>query len=515
MHKISNIYWERVNLHIVLKNKIDNKKAYLVYEDKKLEVPINDNEIVINVTNTPEGEMLDKGNWIITIDNDKLLLDSNILKDLEDKSRIFNYQGNKYAYLVHLKTDDELALVINVSFMLENKKYKKKYSFNNERGLNKIKVLFVLLFLLFLNIYYYLVRLFSINKNKRIVFITENGYDLSGNLKKIYESVDGYKKNKLAIDAFDKKNKSKFRKIINYLKEVTIAGKANNIIVDNYTLVFTYLHLPKKVKLIQVWHAGIGFKAVGYARFGLDGSPHPYVSSHRKYTYAIDDQDSLIPIYREVFGTKTNIFRSYGIPRLDNYLNEETIKESILELEGINSLINKKKIILFSPTYRGDGSSNAYYDYSLIDLDRIYNFCKNNNFIFIIKMHPFIKDRIKIKDKYSNLIYDYSDIDINKLIYVSDIMITDYSSCAYEYSLFNRPLIFYRFDKELYEYLRPIHTATNFTDIQYEVKSFDELIDVLEENKNIDIEDRFKKIVKRNKTNSCKNIIKLLGEDNG
>ena len=51
MHKISNIYWERVNLHIVLKNKIDNKKAYLVYEDKKLEVPINDNEIVINVTN--------------------------------------------------------------------------------------------------------------------------------------------------------------------------------------------------------------------------------------------------------------------------------------------------------------------------------------------------------------------------------------------------------------------------------------------------------------------------------
>ena len=516
MHKINKIYWERVNLHLCFSKKVNVNKAYLVSDNIKIEIPINNNELIINVTNTPEGEMLDKGNWLIVVEDERVILEKDLLNILEDKSRIFNYQNNKYAYLVHLKANEDMSLVININFMLENKKYKKKYSFSNEKGINKIKVLFVLLFLLFINIFYYFVRLISFNKNKKVVFITENGTDLSGNLEKLYNSIDEnkWKKKKIAIDAFDKNNQSKFRKVINYFKEIIVAGSANNIIIDNYTLVFTYLNLSRNVKLIQVWHAGVGFKSVGYARFGLDGSPHPYISSHRKYTYVIVDQDSLIPIYKEVFGTPSSIFRSYGMPRLDNYLDMSMITDSVDELENINPLITKKKIILFSPTYRGNGNTDAFYDYSLINLSKIYNFCKKNGFIFIIKMHPFIKEKIKIDSKYSDLIFDYSNLDINKLIYVSDIMITDYSSCAYEFSLFNRPLIFYRFDKELYEYLRPMHTVDLFTSKQYEVRDFVSLLEVLETLKNIDINKRFCNIDNNSRKNVCKKIIELLGDNN-
>ena len=368
MHRINKIYWERVNLHLCFSKKVNVNKAYLVSDNIKIEIPINNNELIINVTNTPEGEMLDKGNWLIVVEDERVILEKELLNILEDKSRIFNYQNNKYAYLVHLKANEDMSLVININFMLENKKYKKKYSFSNEKGINKIKVLFVLLFLLFINIFYYFVRLISFNKNKKVVFITENGTDLSGNLEKLYNSIDEnkWKKKKIAIDAFDKNNQSKFRKVINYFKEIRVAGSANNIIIDNYTLVFTYLNLSRNVKLIQVWHAGVGFKSVGYARFGLDGSPHPYISSHRKYTYVIVDQDSLIPIYKEVFGTPSSIFRSYGMPRLDNYLDMSMITDSVDELENINPLITKKKIILFSPTYRGNGNTDAFYDYSLL-----------------------------------------------------------------------------------------------------------------------------------------------------
>ena len=129
-------------------------------------------------------------------------------------------------------------------------------------------------------------------------------------------------------------------------------------------------------------------------------------------------------------------------------------------------------------------------------------------------MHPFVTEKINIPSKYQNKIYDYSNLDINDLIYISDIMITDYSSCAYEFSLFNRPLIFYRFDKELYEYQRPMHTVDSFTKKQYEVKTLAELMKILDKNKDIEIKDRFKNIKKDEKESSCEKILKdIIGDE--
>ena len=89
-------------------------------------------------------------------------------------------------------------------------------------------------------------------------------------------------------------------------------------------------------------------------------------------------------------------------------------------------------------------------------------------------------------------------------------MITDYSSCAYEYSLFDRPLVFYRFDKYYYEFTRPMHTVNEFTTKQYEVLDFGNLMRVLNELKDVKIEDRFKNIKKKENSDSCEKIIKLL-----
>ena len=84
-------------------------------------------------------------------------------------------------------------------------------------------------------------------------------------------------------------------------------------------------------------------------------------------------------------------------------------------------------------------------------------------------------------------------------------MITDYSSCAYEFSFFNRPLVFFRYDKELYEYERPVHTLDAFTEKQYEVKTSEELINVLNKIKEIDINSRFSNL-REQKTDCCKKI---------
>ena len=197
------------------------------------------------------------------------------------------------------------------------------------------------------------------------------------------------------------------------------------------------------------------------------------------------------------------------MPRLDGFTDEKVINETIDRMYQQEPKLKNKKIILFSPTYRGSGSEEANYDYSKLDLEIINNYCEKNGFLFIIKMHPFIKEKIVIPVEYQKNMIDLSNMNINDLIYITDIMITDYSSCAYEYSFFNRPLIFYRYDKELYEYLRPMHTIDFFTKKQYEVCNFESLIKVLDELKNVNINDRFKDVIERN-TNSCEIIEKVV-----
>ena len=63
-------------------------------------------------------------------------------------------------------------------------------------------------------------------------------------------------------------------------------------------------------------------------------------------------------------------------------------------------------------------------------------------------MHPFVKTRIE--DNFKNII-DLSDYeDINDLLMVSDMLITDYSSVIFEFSLMEKPIIMYAPDMEEY-----------------------------------------------------------------
>lgn len=511
MYKIENIYWERANLHFLFDTKI-TKDIFIKNDKKNIKLEqLNDKEFYINITNV-NGTMLDAGNWFLSCDENKIEVSDNIYTKTDDLSRNFKYRANLYAYLVNFSITPDKELKLSTQFMMINYKPKSFFRLSETKSIvRKIKIIANIIAVNVANLFYKILRLFKIGK-KNILFLTENSNELTWNLKSLYEYTKENRKEKIKIFAEDKyKNK---KNPLSFIKEIILIAQSDYIFVDNYTPILTHLKLDKKVRLIQLWHAGIGFKAVGYARFGLDGSPHPYRSCHRNYTDGIVDQPDLAKIYQEVFGTKKEIFKSTGIPRLNNYLDEAKIKESISKLEKLNSSFKKSKVILFSPTYRGTGSNTAYYDYNLLNFEEIYNFCKNNDYLFVIKNHPFIKKRVNISKKHQKFILDYSELDINELIYISDIMITDYSSCAYEYSLFNRPLIFFRFDKEFYEYDRPMHTVDKFTKKQYEVRTFDELLKVLNElNKKIKKEDRFKNISKRKNNNSCETIIKEIVGD--
>ena len=66
-------------------------------------------------------------------------------------------------------------------------------------------------------------------------------------------------------------------------------------------------------------------------------------------------------------------------------------------------------------------------------------------------MHPFVKNRLNIPREYEQYFVDVSNFrEVNDILFITDVLISDYSSLVYEFAVFKRPMLFYAFDLEDY-----------------------------------------------------------------
>ena len=78
-------------------------------------------------------------------------------------------------------------------------------------------------------------------------------------------------------------------------------------------------------------------------------------------------------------------------------------------------------------------------------------------------MHPLVRNNIKIPKKYEEYLIDVHDYtEVNDLLFVADLLISDYSSIVYEFALLRKPMLFYAFDLEDYIATRDFYI--NYTD---------------------------------------------------
>ncbi|MEG0978929.1 MAG: CDP-glycerol glycerophosphotransferase family protein, partial [Oscillospiraceae bacterium] len=99
---------------------------------------------------------------------------------------------------------------------------------------------------------------------------------------------------------------------------------------------------------------------------------------------------------------------------------------------------------------RGTNFKSAHTD---IHMD--YNALKNklgDRYVIINKFHPYIQNGLEIDDKFGGFVFNApTGIDVSVLLCACDILISDYSSLIFEYSLLARPMIFYAYDLDEYD----------------------------------------------------------------
>lgn len=416
---------------------------------------------------------------------------------LADKDKIFPYAKSKYSYNVWFSTycGDSVNMVpiLNSRFMITNPDWKDHYALKDRTTLKgKLRCLLKKIKIGIIQKTYNSLERRQKKDGKHVLFMSETKNYISGNLKYIDSRIRerGLDKD-LTVSYNCRRTVGKRTSIRQWYSTMKLLAKQDFIFIDDYSPLFGFLDLSDRTKLIQVWHAGEGFKAVGYSRFGKKSAPNPVHSCHRKYDYVITGSERLVDVYSEVFGLPKERFMPLGMARLDGFLEEDTVKAKKDAFYEAHPECSGKKLILFSPTFRGTGQKSAFYDYSKLDLDAIYDMC-GDEYIWAFKMHPFTHGKPEIPDAYKDRIIDLTKTgDINDLYYVTDIMITDYSSTYYEYALLGRPILFYTYDRTVYEVHRGVQKSILETAPGKVCDTFDELMDALK-NKDYEIEKTLK-----------------------
>ncbi len=442
-------------------------------------------------------QFLDNGRWrivAVTREGDYVCYASHqVAYHFEEYSRIFRYGGGKYAYNISFSTMMEeekyLWFYINTYFMIKNNHWKtRRYVQEALTVIGKFKRAYMYTAIVLMRTFYLFWSHVFPKRGKNVLLMSETKDYLWGNLKFIDQRMKERGLDKeFNISYSFRKAVGTHMSAFSWAKLIFKIAQQDYIFVDDYVPVFGFLNLRKKTKLIQVWHAGVGFKSVGYSRFGKRGTPFPSGSCHKKYDYVLVGSEELVKVYAEVFGIEEEAFLPVGMPRLDGFLEENTIEAFRKNFYQEYPEMKEKKIILFAPTFRGGGQKSAHYNYEWLNLKEIYDFC-GDEYIFLVKMHPFVDDPIEIPERYQDRIIDFATYpNINDLYYVTDILITDYSSNYFEYSLMKRPILFYTPDRELYELSRGVHRNVKECAPGKVCDTFAELMNALK-NKDYEIE---------------------------
>lgn len=324
-------------------------------------------------------------------------------------------------------------------------------------------------------LYKYYCKKVPLDKNK-VLFLSASRATLTGNFEFVYRELKEhyhYEINSVLKKSLNSKNS--LQEQFHLMK--LIASSKYILLDDFYPMIYT-LKLRKGTELIQLWHAMGAFKTVGYSRMGKVGGPSVKSLTHKNYTATIVSSENIRKNYAEAFDISIDKVHALGVPRTDIFFDKNYKKNITKKLHEKYPFIKDKKVILFAPTFRGNGQKSAHYNFEWLDFGKIKEQLQDQ-YVFLIKLHPFITARPDIVDH--EFYFDLSDErEINDLLFITDVLITDYSSVIFEYSFFKKPVVFfipdykeyvasrdfyYDFDKYMYG-----STATTTDELIQEIK---------------------------------------------
>lgn len=232
---------------------------------------------------------------------------------------------------------------------------------------------------------------------------------------------------------------------------------------------------------IQTWHGPVPFKYI--EQDAVDLLSPRYIKESQQNSSITDVMISCNAIstrlFRNSFWYDDEVYEC-GAPRSDIFFSSQSVKDRLRKKMGV---VEGQKVVLYCPTFRDNGSINAYD----IDTYQILNTLQKTtgqSWVMMIRMHPNDSKGIARFTFDQGVMNMTNYPDMQELIFVADMQISDYSSTIAEFIIMQKPVFIYASDLEEYSqscrglspayYELPIHINRTNDELIRSIEQYDE-----------------------------------------
>lgn len=312
-------------------------------------------------------------------------------------------------------------------------------------------------------------------KQGQIAFISLESNQLESDLELIYQELKKENKYSLKMVLINYNKKSlinNFLYMLNCIKQIYVINTSKVVLITDNNYVISNFKQPG-VKVIQIWHATGAIKKFGNAI----KREYPI----KNYDYVIANSDYWKQPYQEAFNVSEQGVIITGMPRVDHLVDPYYLTQAKARMYSRYPILKGKKVILYAPTFRG----NIYQGFKTVDFDAqaVLN-ALGEEYVIIFKFHPLLlKTTLSDDSRVINMNHENT----HDLFAVCDVLISDFSSIIFDYSLLNKPMCF--FVPDLDEYIETLGCFVDYRRVMPGAICYNEtqVIAALQGNKKYDI----------------------------
>lgn len=213
---------------------------------------------------------------------------------------------------------------------------------------------------------------------------------------------------------------------------------------------------------IQTWHGtplkkiGLDIPEVTMPNITTDDYRTSILQDTKDWDIVLSPSTYTSEKLSSAFSLKQEQILPSGYPKNDFLVALKEKKDWALQkVEAIKQTLHlplDKKIVLYAPTWRdhcSDEKGNYQFKvpFSLEEWEKEFG----EEYILLIRLHYLVTPTEDFHT-FSSVRDVSSYEEMSELLAISDLLITDYSSCLFDYALLERPQIYYMYDQEEYEH---------------------------------------------------------------
>lgn len=314
------------------------------------------------------------------------------------------------------------------------------------------------------NLYFYfgsimlsILRFFVKTDEKLILFVSYGGRKYDDSPQIIFEAMvnDARFKEYNLVWAFEKPDlfeSLQCNKVqINSLTYLLLALKAR-VWITNVDMRRGLSFDGMNTLYVNTWHG----TAIKYIGSDCDTSGQEFNAKTKRLVADImlAQGEHDVKVFSKAFRLDKSQIYLTGLPRND-ILVKGNESSTIIGLKKRLNIPCDKKIILYAPTFREYDGAHSWEQTQPLNLD-LWEKILGKDYLLLIRGHQVVQTMLGVKE--SHFVKDVTPYpNLNDLMLVSDILISDYSSIVFDYSILERPMFCYVYDYDKYNKTRGMY----------------------------------------------------------